>query len=111
MQYMVYVKMVNSQGLELSANSKRELALAFSFVFANLFRYMPPYGLVRSLFSEVIVSKGSFPIFGIGLWTAYSVEKMFINNTQKVLFKNNIISFILEKDTLRLTIHMQPECH
>lgn len=86
MQYMVYVKMVNSQGLELSANSKRELALAFSFVFANLFPYMPLYGLVRSLFSEVIVSKGSFPIFGIGLWTAYSVEKMFINNTQKVLF-------------------------
>ena len=59
MQYMVYVKMVNSQGLALSINSKRELALAFSFVFANLFRYMPLYGLVRSLFSEVIVSKGS----------------------------------------------------
>ena len=55
---MVYVKMVNSQGLALSINSKRELALAFSFVFANLFRYMPLYGLVRSLFSEVIVSKG-----------------------------------------------------
>lgn len=53
---MVYVKMVNSQGLAISINSKRELALAFSFVFANLFRYMPLYGLVRSLFSEVIVS-------------------------------------------------------
>ena len=63
MQYMVYVKMVNSQGLDLSVNSKRELDLAFSFAFANLFRYIPLYGLVRSLFSEVIVSKGSFPIF------------------------------------------------
>lgn len=83
---MVYVQMVNSQGL--SINSKRELALAFSFVFANRFRYMPLYGLFFffSLFSEVIVSKGSFPIFGIGLWTAYSVKKMFINSTQKVLF-------------------------
>ena len=40
---MVYVQMVNSQGL--SINSKRELALAFSFVFANRFRYMPLYGL------------------------------------------------------------------
>ena len=53
---MVYVKMVNSQGLALSINSKRELALAFSFVFANLLRYMPLYGLVRSLFSEGIIS-------------------------------------------------------
>ena len=40
----------------------------------------------QQLIDMLLGQKPKFPKFGIGLWTAYSVEKMFINNTQKVLF-------------------------